>query len=927
MNFKILNSVKKGSSIPKTNFIGIELPSTQRMLRRTDMAELVNQQDVFNEERGKCHKYRFVFTVNQLFTNVLFNQITRFPEHHRQSINDGEYDAYMFDSSLFGKYILENGEVYMGANILDNHLFRSDTISHANSLDSTRGEKEKEYEYVYSVDTTMSFFGVMQTGIYEKNGWLGVKNPSKIRLNRDDDKPLFVDKSACDIIDFFPTKDFFSFYGIYDEKAHESKDNWKYVLTYPFDNDMQHYLVNKGIPVLSMQVLDNGSLEIRTAYKNNLQYGDVFILTDETQGDKVEYECSVFSVDESQNAIEVKYYPSEYDGESRRVFINSNNNYDIADSGKIYNVISRNGDFNVHITKKENGLLNRYYIRKFRKIPNFKFEQFEVNGDNIEEMIYRNRDVGFSSENYKLSFAKNAYNDDMSQITYNEDVDVESLMDNLGRPISKVYLTIIKDNDEIIRKYSGGDEENIEYPFTKVQSGFKLTNFNRKDIMLKKDGMMQDVFTRGDSNNLPFTALYDKYCNIQYVHSVGTEESGFVNFENLSESSKLFRMNDFYTPKIYRDKYRIKEKLIDTDQEQETQIFTKHVIPLEDNISEMGHRNPASSSSDIEPWFYGDIVEYSPSQCMETTLEDIYYRFNTSQRESCKECDNVISFNEIIYDEFDLQGDDGISKNNFQKIIDNGRYQYTSSATKRTTAKAKDHKMIYRGLLCVGPRPEGYMYKPHYEIQLKKWSKNIHQGVFQQYRVVKTGIDVTLLNPFKKDLATGEYTVPNPNSPEVRYRYFVFDRRHGLHSGDFIRIFSKDGSFSFKYNVKVDSLDKFKISIFDDESLTRMIDSGVEYEITKYAYDVPPYAEYVGDGRYLWRDLLGDGERDYEDGSVLEHVFANGRFYLNQNITLAMQRQDPMGDAGLLYLNFPQDIIGETDTRRKRDKSNTNYSC
>ena len=92
MNFKILNSVKKGSSIPKTNFIGIELPSTQRMLRRTDMAELVNQQDVFNEERGKCHKYRFVFTVNQLFTNVLFNQITRFPEHHRQSINDGEYD-------------------------------------------------------------------------------------------------------------------------------------------------------------------------------------------------------------------------------------------------------------------------------------------------------------------------------------------------------------------------------------------------------------------------------------------------------------------------------------------------------------------------------------------------------------------------------------------------------------------------------------------------------------------------------------------------------------------------------------------------------------------------------------------------------------------------------------------------------------------
>jgi hypothetical protein len=74
---------------------------------------------------------------------------------------------------------------------------------------------------------------------------------------------------------------------------------------------------------------------------------------------------------------------------------------------------------------------------------------------------------------------------------------------------------------------------------------------------------------------------------------------------------------------------------------------------------------------------------------------------------------------------------------------------------------------------------------------------------------------------------------------------------------------------------------------------------------------IPEYAEDLGDGRYLWRDLLSIGISDGQ-GEILDYPFLNGSHYLYQNICVYTRRQDPFGFFGLQYSNStPRDIGGD----------------
>ena len=74
--------------------------------------------------------------------------------------------------------------------------------------------------------------------------------------------------------------------------------------------------------------------------------------------------------------------------------------------------------------------------------------------------------------------------------------------------------------------------------------------------------------------------------------------------------------------------------------------------------------------------------------------------------------------------------------------------------------------------------------------------------------------------------------------------------------------------------------------------------------------DVPEYAEDLGDGRYLWRDLLPIGVNDGQE-ETLDYPFLNGCHYMYQNLCIYTRRQDPFGNFGLQYnLSFPIDKNG-----------------
>ena len=66
--------------------------------------------------------------------------------------------------------------------------------------------------------------------------------------------------------------------------------------------------------------------------------------------------------------------------------------------------------------------------------------------DNALDPINPNYQRNFNNEMYQLGFASSIYNDNVTQITFMDGINVKGLTDNLGRPLTEIYYTIVKNN-------------------------------------------------------------------------------------------------------------------------------------------------------------------------------------------------------------------------------------------------------------------------------------------------------------------------------------------------------------------------------------------------------------------------------------------------------------------------------------------------
>ena len=752
----------------------------------------------------------------------------------------------------------------------------------ATYLNPTTGEP-----HIYQEAEILSFDTTIKERLKEKNGWFGFYNPSTLEIpvakykdengKVDNEIDIYInrllnDRNACDFIEMFPDRSRFTFVPQKNKyRRNRLEKNWEYCLTYPYLSTQE--MINKdGTPVLAEgneTVLNPVVAERDSA--GNVRNGLAFSVIEEfvTDGDK---QRILFQATNSIHNLAPKdtinfYYPAndngEYDasggtftgvfsvqvtgigdknGELQQYYFTIDHEdapkgwFD--EDGRLKNEMKIKGRF----CKTVFGVECMYYFRVFRRLPNFN----EISKDENRAYYigkYNAPKYDFKSEINKLAFANNIYGDNIVQILYLDDIDVNGLTDNLERPVSDIYLTIVKANNGHEKwypetgtaKYSDEDIT-IARAFGKVTSGIDLP---------PEDGFMRNYNVH-------------RIHNIDFQKVCETYGSGFTRpYENLGNIDKNYNLDG------NRESTNDNDRCLDKN-------LIKPLETLEDDVT-----------IDQE-FFLGDMVEFSLSQYQETILEPVYHRFNTAQREYVSEDYKDIVIDEIYMDDYE-GSETAITQNTGETIDGNFKCVETTynrgfdTSDETTTANTKA-LITYPGNLF----PEGYYYQPHYRVHLKDISDRVSQSSDTLVKLTEDGVEtgeteseVSFTTALDYDIIAKDEIVIQDTKNNIFYDAIVTNVT-GVTGETRVEAALKDGR-------------KINEGLNDDEKPKSFL-------VFKKTLGIPKYAMHYPDtgGKYVWRALVPHSKVS-SDSEIYDKPFANGAHYRHLGINFFLRRQDPLG--------------------------------
>lgn len=656
-----LNKTSSVNSVNKEGMVSVEMQQHTKPLHFLDIKSTVDQREIFENERKNCNKYRLILTINPYCTNVLFNTLTEIIKDEgsdnptiltdnaviKKIENVYGKDEYVTRIDMVRNTEYSRDEIgyeyHPGYDIFNNHTIRNQSFKLVNKLgnDSIKNNFNTLSDFMRYADGTIVLHGkrvnindvrepIIKTHLYqheditsfndtvdenlrEDNGWWGFANKSVIENKYYDSKwkPLGIEKTLnnkknCEFIDMYPDRTLFSFNPKYNAFRHRPEYNWKLCITYPYENEYDHPLVtnttNTGgngkinaLKVYSVTKVTgkngNDILLFKTYSKHGMSKGSyIYIYTDDRCSNTTYRVTNIGDI----NQDDKEYY---FYLEDLKILDELGIEYEDVENTKINNVLN---EIDFRISRAVSGVKSWYYIRKFRKLPNFRYKRTELtedianDDDTFHSYLYDEKNASrdgkklmdFNNEQYKLAFAKTIYNDDATQVTFTDGIDVEHIKDNLGRPLTDIYVTIIKNNKGYKEWYSG-DKPNIEKETAK---------------------------------------------DIEYSHCFGKVNTGLeFMYGGYSDSAK------------YSDVRAITN----------IEKYNNGSNPLEDNEEEVSYDNDT---------FYGDLIEFNPMECTEKVLADACFRFNTAQREWEKDestwLKDSLFVDEIYSDDYDYNDAD-----------------------------------------------------------------------------------------------------------------------------------------------------------------------------------------------------------------------------------------------------------------------------
>lgn len=806
----------------------------------------------------------------------------------------------------------ENGGLvyHCGYDIFNNHMLRKTGFIHVNKLGDSeddgknyntifdycrdgRGEiveeeigisiknikddnkKKKVKMHLYQYDTIMSMPMAFMDNCIEKDGWWGFTNPNTIEIPNNSGQSISINRmlannKACEFIDLYPDRSLFTFVPKFNKHKKRLEKNWDYCITYPYKSDYK--LVDMVCGGENQAIKANIKRGVNTAgqhivictsyFKHNLKSGDYVTI--------YYYMPHTKSVDDTDE--ELRYWATS---EGEFLFTESSFNEkgvledDLKKQKKIEQIISKdfcrysskvrvenigdaNGDnkdrvftikyydvddiynylkyFGCFYKKNVSNSECLYYFRKFKKLKS-------INGDDIH------------SEINKVAFSRNIYGDEMAQVIFSEDLDLNGILDNNGRPLSDVYFTVVKRNAGHDEWYNGkynADNVEVSHCFGKVTSGIDFSGMEEEpfDYNIHYLHNMDKSIKLSDGMALTFSAW---------------GETVLSGMPQTIENNITIDLDEFYGDIVEYDVSKAKETVIgnvyhrfNTGQRETWNQFYQHVKQDVIVSDDYDYANGEGKVFGVESYFINNVKnsistdENSGMVNGNMMYGNIYpegYYYNPHMKISLRENDDIESYSSAKY------------------------INYT--------------------------KPELHSVKTYLLFKL--------DGTIKTFNSEREA---------KESQESGEKLILQSHYYNLKFTVPV---NYGFYKGDYIAIYHKNtSSLVWGEIIDVSGmditlkLDAEEISQYDDwEQTDEKLSLFNPFSGNRvfYAYwssdNIPIYSKLCEGGRkFVWRNIVAPSKMMMDD-ELFETPFTNNRFYIEKNINFYLKRQDPTGKYGL----------------------------
>ena len=803
--------------------------------------------DIFNNHILRNQSFKLVNTSTST-NNKSYNTISDYMRYADGSIIDLVKRQIKDDGSIDYEIIKNKRHLYL----------KEDVLSFVDSINANLSEQNGWWGF-YNRSTIASCKFNNSTKKWEDLNISKVFNGSHFNVNNEKEEQL-----ACKFFEMYPDSTLYSFNPKYNRFQNREEQNWDICITYPYENDEDK---NKLLINGSLQDTDNNGNAIYinalllASYKQTKGTSgqDIILFRSYVKhnlhkGDKIKLYYSVNTNNMQGNFIEVN--DREFEVVNIGDLENNNLDYyfyinDVNDLKQSLNVdVIEDNTYTFRFIRIVNNRNCKYYYRKFRKLPNFKFKKEELTEeiinnktrfneyinnnckkDNTEEML------PFNKEQYPLAFSKTIYNDENTQVVFTDTIDIDKLVDNLGRPLTELYITIIKRNKGhniwYKKKKTADDLKNIEFShcFGKLTSGLEIHTEWSDDEFLRN--------TRKIIND----------CNL--ITTKGTYLDDDITIED----------NIFYGDVVELDTYNMKETVLSDvhfrfNTEQREHTFTNDEL----NCGAFIYDEIESDDYDINGFKCGNYSIKNATYRPEGYHYKAHYPIKVREFGSLRQG----SYEDIKVSSCNPKQANGM----FIEVVSSIRSGVNSGDIVYLCDK-NENLMIPLFVNSVQSNVRFLLNPMTYGSENYKTIFEIIEGILHSSEKIIT----------QNDIDNGYMWVDKDGNRNVATGEIKDDNDVTIYEGDLNR------------------------KIYDY--------SKPKYTLRIKNKDIPSYAYKVGVNTYLWRDVLNVG--DINATELTEYPFANGHFYINKNINFFLKRQDAFGYNELYDdLQTPNDIFGNT---------------